>query len=137
MANERSKTTVVNDPDASASGSPDQSEALEPDVAAAQAEEVKGQARAALAQAERDRIAQEQAKMVELQEQTQQPLGRVGGLAVTGDVSIRYLGPDDLFVFGTDDEGNRVAVRPGESAKVSAEMRDYVMTLPHDHFEIA
>jgi sarcosine oxidase gamma subunit len=137
MANERSKTTVVNDPDASASGSPDQSEALAPDVAAAQAEEVKGQARAALAQAERDRIAQEQAKMVELQEQTQQPLGRVGGLAVTGDVSIRYLGPDDLFVFGTDDEGNRVAVRPGESAKVSAEMRDYVMTLPHDHFEIA
>jgi hypothetical protein len=117
------------------SGYPDQSGALAPDIDPALAE-AKAQARAALVQAEQDTInaAKAEAERIEAEHQfpprSQEPVFKVDG-----SVKLRYLGPDDLFIFGDDKDGNRVQARPGDEVSVSAELADYCMALPHDHFE--
>lgn len=137
MANDEKNVTVGAQPGASPSREPNQSAALAPDVEGAMVEQIKGRARAALADAERAAIAEEQRRMAELQARTQFAESQTGGFKVDGTVKVTYLGPDDLFIFGVNDDGETVQARPGETVTISAELRDYCMALPHDHFENA
>jgi hypothetical protein len=95
------------------------------------------EAASALEQARLEAAEKARREAEELQARTQFPPKPDSSIKVDGTVEVTYLGPDGLFVFGVNSKGETVSARPGETVKVSAEMRDYVLTLPHDLFETA